>query len=361
MGAAKKMNRLENLASLISSDCALITSDINRRYFTGMKSSAGTILLFRERAYFIIDFRYIEKAKKLLSGDPFIKVILQDKLYEQIGHFVNKYSAKSMAIESMSMTVSELEKLKKKLEIEIDASDNLSNSINSLRMIKSPDEISKMIEAQRIAEAGFEHMLSFVHEGVTEREIRLELDYYMLSHGAEALSFDTIALSGKNTSLPHGVPSDKRVEKGDFVLLDFGAVVDGYHSDMTRTFCVGQPTDKMKRVYDIVLKAQLAAISAVKAGIKGCDLDRVARDIIASEGYRNQFGHSLGHGVGADIHEQPYAAKSYQGELPENSIVTIEPGIYIENEFGVRIEDFVIVKNDGCENMTKAPKELIIL
>lgn len=355
------MNRLENLASLITTDCALITSDINRRYFTGMKSSAGTILLFRERAYFIIDFRYIEKAKKLLAGDSFIKVVLQDKLYEQINHYINKYSAKSIAIESMSVTISELEKLKGKISAEIDSSDTLSNSINSLRMIKSPEEIEKMIKAQHIAEEGFEHMLGFVHEGISEREMQLELDFYMLSHGAEALSFDTIALSGKNTSLPHGVPSDKRVEKGDFVLLDFGAVVDGYHSDMTRTFCVGQPTDKMKEVYDIVLKAQLAALSAVKAGMKGRDLDRVARDVITAAGYGAQFGHSLGHGVGAEIHEMPYAAKSYEKELPENSIVTIEPGIYIENEFGVRIEDFVIVKDNGCENMTKAPKELIIL
>ena len=361
MGAAKKMNRLENLASLISSDCALITSDINRRYFTGMKSSAGTILLFRERAYFIIDFRYIEKAKKLLSGDPFIKVILQDKLYEQIGHFVNKYSAKSMAIESMSMTVSELEKLKKKLEIEINASDDLSNSINSLRMIKSPDEISKMIEAQRIAEAGFEHMLSFVHEGVTEREIQLELDYYMLSHGAEALSFDTIALSGANTSLPHGVPSDKRVEQGDFVLLDFGAVVDGWHSDMTRTFCVGEPGDEMKQVYEIVLQAQLAGIAAVRAGISGKELDAVARKIITDNGYGRCFGHSLGHGVGMEIHESPYASPSVSDIINEGAVVTVEPGIYLEGKFGVRIEDFVIVTKDGCINMTEAPKELICL
>ena len=145
------------------------------------------------------------------------------------------------------------------------------------------------------------------------------------------------------------------------MLFDFGAVVDGYHSDMTRTVCVGQPSEKMKRVYDIVLKAQLAALDAVKAGITGRELDKIARDIISAEGFGEQFGHSLGHGVGVEIHEPPYAAKSYDKPLPENSIVTVEPGIYIENEFGVRIEDFVIVKNDGCVNMTKAPKQLIIL
>ena len=168
-------------------------------------------------------------------------------------------------------------------------------------------------------------------------------------------------MSGKNTSLPHGVPSDKPIKQGDFVLLDFGSVVQGYHSDMTRTFCVGEPTDKMRKVYDIVLNAQLAALSAVKAGMTGKELDAFARDIISKEGYGENFGHSLGHGVGMEIHEMPYASPSKEDILPENSIVTVEPGIYLEGEFGVRIEDFVVVKNDGCENMTKAEKQLIII
>ncbi|WP_028509916.1 aminopeptidase P family protein [Ruminococcus sp. NK3A76] len=355
------MSRLDRLSKLIKTDCALITSDINRRYFTGMKSSAGTVLLFKDKAYLIIDFRYIEKAKNLLAGDPFIEVVLQDKLYEQINSLIAKHGAETIAVESMTVTVSQLESYKNKLSAEVVSSDDLSDSINTIRMIKTPDETEKMIQAQRIAETGFEHMLEFIHEGVTERELQLELDYFMLKNGAEALSFDTIALSGKNTSLPHGVPGDKKIEKGDFVLLDFGSVVDGYHSDMTRTVCVGEPSEKMKRVYDIVLKAQLAALDAVKAGITGRELDKIARDIISAEGFGEQFGHSLGHGVGVEIHEPPYAAKSYDKPLPENSIVTVEPGIYIENEFGVRIEDFVIVKNDGCVNMTKAPKQLIIL
>ena len=355
------MSRLDRLSKLIKTDCALITSDINRRYFTGMKSSAGTVLLFKDKAYLIIDFRYIEKAKNLLAGDPFIEVVLQDKLYEQINSLIAKHGAETIAVESMTVTVSQLESYKNKLSAEVVSSDDLSDSINTIRMIKTPDETERMIQAQRIAETGFEHMLEFIHEGVTERELQLELDYFMLKNGAEALSFDTIALSGKNTSLPHGVPGYKKIEKGDFVLLDFGAVVDGYHSDMTRTVCVGQPSEKMKRVYDIVLKAQLAALDAVKAGITGRELDKIARDIISAEGFGEQFGHSLGHGVGVEIHELPYAAKSYDKPLPENSIVTVEPGIYIENEFGVRIEDFVIVKNDGCVNMTKAPKQLIIL
>ena len=355
------MTRLRQLASVIDNDCALITSDVNRRYLTGMKSSAGCILLFKEKAYFIIDFRYIEKAKKLLENDDFIEVILQDKLYLQLEKLMKKHNAGTVSIENMTMTVSELNTFKEKLNVFVDAGNGLSDKINSLRMVKTDEETECMIKAQRIAEAGLEHMFGFIDTGRTEREIQLELDYFMLKNGAEALSFDTIALSGKNTSLPHGVPGEKKIEKGDFVLLDYGAVVDGYHSDMTRTLCVGEPSEKMKEVYSIVLEAQLAGISAVKAGITGRELDKISRDIIEAAGYGRQFGHSLGHGVGMDIHEPPYAAGSYDGVIPAGSVVTVEPGIYIENEFGVRIEDFVIVTENGCINMTKAPKELIRL
>ena len=218
-----------------------------------------------------------------------------------------------------------------------------------------------MIAAQRIAEKGFDHMLCFIKEGKTEKEIQFELDYYMLSNGAEALSFDTIALTGKNTSMPHGVPGDTAVQAGDFVLMDFGAVVNGYHSDMTRTVCVGKPTDEMREVYDIVLKAQLAGLDAVRSGITGSELDGVARKIISDAGYGECFGHSLGHGVGMEIHESPYATPSSSELLESDMIITVEPGIYLPDKFGVRIEDFVVVREDGCFNMTNAPKVLINL
>ena len=183
----------------------------------------------------------------------------------------------------------------------------------------------------------------------------------MLKNGAEALSFDTIAITGANTSLPHGVPGDNVVKEGGFVLMDYGATYDGYHSDMTRTVCVGKPTEKMEQVYNIVLDAQLKTIAAIKEGITGHDADKVARDVITAAGYGEMFGHSLGHGVGMEIHEAPTAAPSSTRVLKENMIVTVEPGIYIPGEFGVRIEDFVIVKKDGCENMTLAKKSLISL
>lgn len=339
-------------------DCAVISDDVNRRYFTHMKSSAGTLLVFSDAAYLIIDSRYIEKARKTVTD---CDVILQDKLYNQINELIAKHEAVKVSVDTANLTVESLNKLSEKLNCDIDSSDELADTIRSIRAVKRGEEIESMIAAQRIAEAGFEHMLGFIREGRTEREIQLELDFYMLSHGAEALSFDTIALTGKNTSMPHGVPSDDVVKSGDFVLMDFGAVVNGYHSDMTRTVCVGQPDDEMKKVYDIVLNAQLEGLKAVKAGIKGCELDSVARKYISDAGYGEYFGHSLGHGVGMDIHEMPYASPTSGDILEEDSIITVEPGIYLPGRFGVRIEDFVVVREDGCFNMTDAPKELIIL
>ena len=355
------MSKFEKLMQVLPEgiDAAIITDDINRRYFTGMKSSAGTVLVFRDKAYLIIDFRYIEKATKTVKD---AEVILQGRLYDQINELLEKHGAKTLAIESATMTVASLNLLKARITAaEVVASDELSSAITQLRIVKTQDEIDKIIKAQRIAEAAFEDVLNFIRPGVTEREIGLRLDYYMLSHGAEALSFDTIALTGANTSLPHGVPGETVVENGMFVLMDYGAMYEGYHSDMTRTVCVGKPTEKMELVYNTVLKAQLDALDAIKAGVIGKDIDKIARDVITNAGYGDKFGHSLGHGVGVEIHEAPNAAPSSDHIFKENMIVTVEPGIYLPDEFGVRIEDFVVIKENGCENMTLAKKSLISL
>lgn len=355
------MTRLEKLMNALPEgiDAALITDDINRRYFTGMKSSAGTVLAFRDKAYLIIDFRYIEKATKTVKD---AEVILQGKLYDQVNELLTKHGAKTLAVESATMTVAMLNAVKARVTAaEIVSSEALSNAISEIRIIKTQDEIDKIIKAQRIAEAAFEDVLNFIRPGVTEREIGLRLDFYMLSHGAEALSFDTIALTGANTSLPHGVPGDTVVENGMFVLMDYGAMYEGYHSDMTRTVCVGKPTEKMEQVYNTVLKAQLDSMAAIKSGVIGKDIDKIARDIIADAGYGDKFGHSLGHGVGVEIHEAPNASPASEYVFKENMIVTVEPGIYLPDEFGVRIEDFVIVKENDCINMTLAKKSLISL
>ena len=354
------MSRLSELFNHYSgADCALITSDINRRYFTGMKSSAGVVVAFPEKAYLLIDFRYIEKAAATVRD---AEVIEQKRLYPQINELLERHGAKSMAIESETMTVKELNTYRHFFkEITIDSSDSLSNAVSAMRAVKDEEELECIRKAQSIAEEALTELLPFIRAGVTEREIALELNRLMFEKGAEDLSFETIVLSGANTSMPHGVPSDKKVKNGEFVLIDFGAVWNGYHSDMTRTLCVGQPTDEMREVYGTVLEAQLAGIEAAKAGITGKALDKVSRDIIESAGYGECFGHSLGHGVGLEIHERPNASPNYMLPLCKGAVVTVEPGIYIAGKFGVRIEDFVVLNENGSVNLTKFDKTLITL
>jgi Xaa-Pro aminopeptidase len=355
------MGRFERLFGLLPDnvESVLITSDINRRYFTGMKSSAGTVLAFRNKAYLLIDFRYIEKARETVKT---AEVIETKELYKEISTLLRQEGVKNLAIEAMDVTVSRLNVMKKHLKcVDIIETDVLSNSINKLRMIKDEEEMEYIRKAQEMAESAFDDILGFIKEGVTEREIALELDRLMLEKGAEGISFDTIALAGENTSMPHGVPSDKKVKKGEFVLMDFGAVYNGYHSDMTRTVCVGTLDEEMEKIYNIVLTAQEKAIAAAKAGISGKELDGIARRHICDAGYGEYFGHSLGHGVGLEIHEQPNAAPSYEKNLEKGTVITIEPGIYIAGKFGVRIEDFVILTENGCINLTKSAKNIISL
>lgn len=354
------MDRLSKLFQIFkNADCAIITSDVNRRYFTGMRSSAGIVVAFPEKSYLLIDFRYIEKARAIVKD---AEVIEMKRLFPQLMDLFNKHGTKKAAIEAENMTVKELSSYKHFFRnIIFDESDSLSNAINSMRMIKDENEIQCIKKAQEIAEKAFDELLGFIHTGVTEREIALELNRLMFQYGAEELSFDTIALAGVNTSMPHGVPSDKIVENGEFVLLDFGAVWNGYHSDMTRTICVGEPSDEMKKVYDIVLDAQLAGLKAARSGITGSELDMAARSIIEKAGYGECFGHSLGHGVGMEIHEKPNASPNYKLPLEKGTVVTVEPGIYIEGKFGVRIEDFVVLTENGCENLTKCAKKLLSL
>ncbi len=354
------MSRLERLfEGYNGADCAVITSDVNRRYFTGMKSSAGTVVAFPDKAYLLIDFRYIEKARATVMD---AEVIEQKRLYPQINELLERHGAKSFAIESETMTVRELNTYRLFFpKMTIDDSDALSNAISAMRSVKDADELECIRKAQKIAEDALKELLPQIRPGATERGLALELNRLMFEKGAEDLSFETIVLSGTNTSMPHGVPSDKVIENGEFVLMDFGAVWNGYHSDMTRTVCVGEPSDEMRKVYDIVLEAQLAGIEAAKAGIMGCELDKVSRDIIEAAGYGECFGHSLGHGVGLEIHERPNASPNYRIALSEGSVVTVEPGIYIAGKFGVRIEDFVVLNNEGCENLTNFEKNLISL
>lgn len=354
------MNNLQKLLKEKGGDyAALIISPENRKYFTGFDSSDGFLLVSPDRAVFITDGRYIEAAEKQIFA---CEVRLLGKTYPQIAEILNEMGCRHLLVESTRMTVATYNSLKGVLKKITIATDNtLDVMINSLRAVKTEKEVEQIVKAQKIAEDAFNHILDFIKVGVTEKQVALELDFYMLSHGGEALSFETIVVSGANTSMPHGVPSDKRIENGDFVTMDFGTVVGGYHSDMTRTIAVGYATDEMKEVYNTVLNAQNNCLAKLRAGMPCKEGDELTRSLIRNAGYGEYFTHSTGHGVGVEIHEFPNLSPISDVDLCAGNVVTVEPGIYMPGKFGVRIEDMAYVTPDGCRNLTNAPKELIIL
>lgn len=338
---------------------ALIYSEENRRYFTEFPSSDGWLLVTAEKAVFFTDSRYIEAAT--LQCRDCDEVKLFERLSVSLKPVIEEMGIKKIAVEASRMTLSALSSIEKALETEFVTDSSLDNIIDSIRIKKNENEVELIIKAQRIAEKAFEHICKFIKVGMTEKEIGLELDYYMLRNGADALSFETIAITGEKTSMPHGVPGENKVKEGDFITMDYGAVCGGYHSDMTRTIAVGYATDKMKEVYNTVLSAQLAAFPLMKPGVPCADVDKAGRDVIEKAGFGKYFGHSLGHGVGVEIHEMPSVSPRSEAILEEGNVITNEPGIYIPGEFGVRIEDMAYITKDGYMNLTKAPKELIII
>ena len=355
-----------NIGSLMSVmpaeiDAALIVTPFNRRYFTEFESSDGFLLVTRKGSIFYTDSRYIEAACNSIKC---CDVEEGRNVFAQMKDYLEERNVRTVAVEASGMTLAEFGRLTSNENMKNFSfvSDNsLDTAISVFRRVKSSEEKEKILAAQKIAEDAFLHILNFIKPGKTEKEIQLELDFFMLKNGADALSFDTIAVSGKNSSMPHGVPTDKPVENGDFITMDFGAVVDGYHSDMTRTVAVGFVTDEQREVYDTVLKAQLASIDVIKAGVSCFDADKAARDIIVNAGYGEYFGHGTGHGVGVEIHELPNLSPKSTMTLEKGNIVTVEPGIYLPGKFGVRTEDMVLVTENGCENLTKSQKSLIVL
>jgi len=337
---------------------ALIRFPENRRYFTNFISSAGFLIVTRERALFQTDSRYIEAAQAAVPAGIEVRETrgtLEADTLRELG-------IQKLSIEAAHTTIAALRSLEKICAgIEIDSGDFLDTAVGHLRAVKSRDEVEKIVRAQRIAERALEKTLAMIRPGVTEREIALSLDFNMLSTGAEALSFETIAVSGENSSKPHGVPGDRQVRAGDFITMDFGAVVDGYHSDMTRTVAVGSVTPEQRKVYDTVLAAQKAMLDGLRAGITCAQADALARDVIEQAGYGAYFRHSAGHGVGLEIHEPPFEGPRSQEMLRAGNIVTAEPGIYLPGRFGVRIEDMAYLTEQGIENLTQAPKELLVL
>lgn len=353
----KNINKLQNRIG--NDSVCLIQNPINLRYFTGSKIDTGYLLVSKDTACFITDFRYIEVAEKYFKNSC-VSVIMQNKLSDDIRNVFEKANGSRLLIETDYQSVASLEFFKKITE-NIVTDKTLDNIISDLRIIKSEYELEQIAKAQDITDKAFTHILNFIKVGVTERDLALEIEFFMRKNGAEGVSFNLITISGKNTSLPHGIPSEKQIENGDFVTMDIGCKVNGYCSDMTRTVAVGFVTDEMKKVYNTVLEAQKKALATVKSGVEALKVDKAARDYIYENGYEGCFGHSTGHGVGLFIHEAPNVSFKSETVLQPGMVITVEPGIYLNDKFGVRIEDMVAVTKDGCKNFTKSKKDLIIL
>lgn len=354
------MTRIEKIRSKlkeVGADAVLITSPMNRRYATTFNSSAGVVLITMEKAYYIVDFRYIEAATK--NADKGFTVLqMQDGFVKDIAKMAKELGIKKLAFENHAMSVADYETYTKAVDAEFV---NFNRCMERVRQNKEPGELDMMKKAQSITEAAFHAVLPQIKIGITEKDVATMLMNEMYKNGADGLAFSVIAVSGTNSSLPHGVPSDKKLEDGDFLTMDFGASYKGYASDMTRTIAIGHATDEMKKVYNIVLESQLKALSVAKVGMKGVDVDAAARDIITAAGFGENFQHGLGHCVGLDVHEDPRANQVDQSQFEVGHVLTIEPGIYLPGRFGVRIEDMIYFGENGVENLTHIPKELIIV
>lgn len=354
--------RIEKLVNCLpyDVDAVLVTSATNMRYLSHFNSDgAGMVLVTRNKSFFITDSRYIEAAKR--CENEHLDVILQKKILEQIKNLCFENKIKSLAIEKENVTLSEFERLKKEL-VGITFSDfDASEALSNLRAIKDLDEIDKITVAQQITDDAFSYIIGRIEKGRSEKELALELEVFIRKHGADNVSFNVVFVSGENSSLPHGVPTCRKICAGDFITIDFGADIDGYKSDMTRTVAIGNVSDKQSEIYNTVLNAQETALRSIKSGMPCNDIDKIARDVIVNAGYGDFFGHALGHSVGLDIHETPSFSPSCTKILEPGMILSVEPGIYIPGNFGVRIEDLVIITENGYKNLTKSNKSLIIL
>ena len=338
-------------------DAILFTDPISCRYATGFFFTDGAVLVSREKSWLLTDSRYTEAAGQQVKESEVLAFGIGRPLYGLLKELCAAIPGK-LGAEEERMSHAAWGKLESELGRELTPAGKL---LTELRAVKDAEEVENMIAAQRIAERALEDVLNILRPGLTEKEVAAELTYRMLRYGGEENSFDPIVVTGAKSSMPHGVPGDVVIRSGDFVTLDFGTKKGGYCSDMTRTVAVGHATEEMEKVYDTVLRAQLAGIAAAKAGVEGCVIDSAARKVIEDAGYGAYFGHSFGHSLGLKIHEAPGAAPTSRVVLPEGLAVSAEPGIYLPGRFGVRIEDVIILRADGCENITKAPKELLVL
>ncbi len=354
------MSRYQTLLSRIPEeiDAVIVSSPKNAHYLSGFAFHDGYLLLTRKAAVLLTDSRYLESAEKEANAE-FVVTTMKDGLALTCKPYLDEVGAKTIGYEEFFLTVHDLDVLKKRFADYTLAP--IGTVIEDLRVFKDEEELSKIVSAQRIAEGALAHLLTMMTPNMTEIEVAAELEYAMRKGGAQGTSFDTIAVSGSMSAVPHGVPRNVKLEKG-FLTMDFGAMYDGYCSDMTRTVCLGKADAEMKKVYETVLCAQKAAIEAATLGCDLGGLDEIARSIIAGAGYGEYFGHGLGHGVGMFIHERPSVSRAGKGTpFTAGHVITIEPGIYLPGRWGVRIEDMMVGHADSTEDITRAPKELIEL
>ncbi len=351
-----KVDKLRQKMAEAAVDGFLVTTFLNLRYISGFRGDAGALLLTDKAAYLFTDSRYIEEAQTEAAG---FTVVMTTVEVDEIKNAVQKEGVRRLAFEKEHVTYSAWEHFKDRFEnVELVG---VSGWVEDLRMIKTPEEVSCIEKAQEIADDALELLTSAIHIGSREIDLALEFEFTMRKMGSEGLAFPIIAVTGERSSLPHGVPTDKKVSDGDFLTFDFGAKHAGYCSDETRTFVVGRLDAKHEEVYNVVLEAQLAGLEAVKPGVKGMDVDAAGRKVIDEAGYGQYFGHGIGHGVGLNVHEGPGAGKKSETMLQPGMIVTIEPGIYIPGFGGCRIEDLVLVTETGRRVLSSSPKELKVL
>ncbi|MBF8982648.1 aminopeptidase P family protein [Lutibacter sp. B2] len=351
----RRISKFKEILKEKKLDGGIIYKPENRRYMSGFTGSSGYVLITADKTFFITDFRYIEQSKSECKEYEIIEHNDKHTIYS----ILNDLNLNSLGFEEDFVTYNQYKEFKEKLNktklIPLDG------AISSLRIIKYEDEVASIEKAASIADDAFKHICGYIKPGITEKEVAIELEFYMKRKGASATSFDTIVASGVRSSLPHGIASDKVIQNGDFITMDFGCIYNGYCSDMTRTVVLGKASDKQKEIYNIVLEAQTKALEAIKPERDCVEIDKVARDIIKSKGFGEYFGHGLGHGVGLEVHENPRLSPTSKDLLKPGMVVTDEPGIYIPDFGGVRIEDLVLVTQTNHKVLSKSPKELIEL
>lgn len=351
-----KLKHLRNQLAEEKIDALLITNPFNRRYMTGFTGTAGVAIVSAEDAVFITDFRYTEQAAEEIQG---FRIVQHTKtIIEEVADQVKQMKVEQLGFEKNDLTFAQYELYERTVEAKLKP---VSGLIEKLRMVKTADEIELLQAAAKIADDAFEHIVNYIQPGMTELDVSNELEFFMRKQGATSSSFSIIVASGVRSALPHGVATDKVIESGDFVTLDYGALYKGYISDITRTVAVGEPSEKLKEIYEVTLAAQELALKEIKPGMTGIEADQIARDYIASKGYGDAFGHSTGHGIGLEVHEGPGLSSKSSLVLEPNMVVTVEPGIYLPEIGGVRIEDDIIITEKGNERLTFATKELLIL